>query len=1165
MIVESSGVTHADFVHLRVHTAYSLSEGALSVEEAVRLAKEQRMPALAITDSGNLFGALEFGLEAAKSGVQPIIGCELGLARDGDVQPAQRAPKPDRVVLLVQSEAGYRNLMVLSSAAFLDTEPPETPHVSWDKLAAHAEGLILLTGGVAGPVGRLLFEGRRTLAEAALARLATMFPGRAYVELQRHGMEAEERIEHALLELAYAQDVPLVATNEPYFADASMSEAHDALLCIADGAYVSEPNRRRVTPEHRFKSAAEMRALFADLPEAVDNTLVVARRCAYMPPKRDPILPRFPLPAGQTEVHLLGTQARAGLDRRIAAKAEPERGPYRDRLDYELGVIGNMGFAGYFLLVADFIRYAKEKGIPVGPGRGSGAGSVAAWALNITDLDPLQFGLLFERFLNPHRISMPDFDIDFCQERRDEVIQYVQRTYGADRVAQIITFGSLQARAALRDVGRVLELPYGQVDRICKMVPHNPANPVSLADAISGEPRLQAERDGDERVAKMLDIAEKLEGLYRHASTHAAGVVIGDRPLVELVPLYRDPRSSMPATQFSMKWVEAAGLVKFDFLGLKTLDVIDKTVKLLKSRGVDFDISALPLDDATTYAMLTRGETMGVFQLESEGMRNVTREVRPNTLEDIIVIVALYRPGPMQDIPKYVAAKHGREEPGRLHELIDPVVRDTYGVIVYQEQVMQIAQVFAGFSMAEADNLRRAMGKKIKAEMEAMRERFVAGATAKGIPLERVTHVFEVCARFAGYGFNKAHSAGYGLIAYQTAYLKAHHPVEFLAASMTVDLGNTDKLGIFRQEAKRMHIPVLPPDINRSVVEFSVEDIKVPGASAPAIRYALAAVRNVGAQAMHIVVRERSEKGPYKSLADFALRLDPKSGNRRQIENLALAGAFDELEEDRSRVHAGVEMILRHANSAASEREAGQTNLFAGSAGTDRRFVLPPAEVWSSMERLKREREALGLYLSAHPLEAYAGVLAAKRVTKATDLPARLAAGATSVTLAGTVERRTERRSARGNRFAHVAFSDPTGDFEVTFFSEVLSTARSLLEPGTSVLVTAEAGFVNEAIRLTAQGVQSLDEVAAQHSAGLRVWLEGPEPLVDIAKILGQAGGAKAGGKGAEVAIVVRRSPLMAGALGREIEILLPGRFALTPAVREALARTPGIAGLQEA
>ncbi len=1144
-------MAHASFVHLRVHTAYSLSEGAIQVEDAVRLAKENKMPALAITDRGNLFGALEFSFEAAKKGVQPIIGCELGLARPDSGEPTQRKPELDRIVLLAQSEAGYRNLMVLSSAAFLDTEPPDTPHVSWETLEQHSAGLIALTAATQGSVGRLLLEGHADKAREALQRLAAIFPNRLYVELQRHGMEPEERIESGLIDLAYALELPLLATNEPYFATADMSEAHDALLCIADGAVVNEPNRRRLTVEHRFKSADEMRALFADVPEAADNTLVVARRCAYMPPKRDPILPRFPLPEGQTESEYLRGLAHAGLKDRVGMRAEDEQVKYRERLDYELSVIAKMGFSGYFLLVADFIRYSKDSGIPVGPGRGSGAGSVAAWALKITDLDPLRFGLLFERFLNPHRVSMPDFDIDFCQERRDEVIAYVQRTYGADRVAQIITFGSMMARAALRDVGRVLELPYGQVDRICKMVPMNPANPVSLADAIAGEPRLQAEAEADERVAKMLDIAQKLEGLYRHASTHAAGVVIGDRPLTELVPLYRDPRSSMPATQFSMKYVEAAGLVKFDFLGLKTLDVIDKAVKIIRTRGTEIDIGQLPLEDAKTYQMLARGETMGVFQLESEGMRNLTREVRPTNIEDIIAIVALYRPGPMENIPKYVACKHGREEPEKLHELIEPVVRDTYGVIIYQEQVMQIAQVFAGFSMAEADNLRRAMGKKIKAEMDAMRDRFIKGAMEKGVTAEKAGTVFDLVDKFAGYGFNKAHSAGYALISFQTAYLKAHHPVEFLAASMTVDVGNTDKISAFKQEAKRLGIQVLPPDINRSDVEFAVEDVN----GKPAIRYALAAVRNVGAAAMGVLVAERRAKGTFKSLSDFALRLDPKSGNRRQIENLALAGAFDSLEADRSRVHGGVEMILQHANSAASERDSGQVSLFGtGTEAADRRFTLPPPQNWNTMERLKREREALGLYLSSHPLEAYTGVLAAKRVTQGADIPAKVANGATALQLAGTVERRTERRSQKGNRFAHVALSDASGDFEVTFFSEALAAAKNLLEPGTSVLITAEASLFNDNVRLTAQSIQSLDEVAAKHAAGLRVWVDGPEPVADIQRILGQGKGGRA-----DVAIVVRRS-----AMGREVEITLPGKFALTPAVREAIAMTPGVAELRE-
>ena len=1148
-------MSHADFVHLRVHTAYSLSQGALKIEEAVRLAKEQRMPALAITDTGNLFGALEFSEAVAKAGIQPIVGCELALAREGEEQPGigARVPEPDRIVLLAQTEAGYRNLMALSSAAFLETEPTQTPRVTWAALKAHADGLIALTGGVAGPVGRLLAESREKLAEAALLRLADLFPGRLYVELQRHGMEIEDRVEAGLVGLAYAHNIPLVATNEPYFGAAAMYEAHDALLCIADSTFLAETNRRRVTPEHRFKSAEEMRALFADLPEAIDNTLVIARRCAYMPPKREPILPAYHAASGRTGEDELRVQAEAGLEERLVERAGDDKPRYRERLAYEISVIVKMGFPGYFLVVADFIRFARTNRIPVGPGRGSGAGSVVAWALGITDLDPLYFGLLFERFLNPHRVSMPDFDIDFCEERRDEVINYVQQRYGTDRVAKIITFGRLQARAVLRDVGRVMEIPYGQVDRVCKLVPFNPAKPVTLAEAIEVEPRLAAERDGDERVARMLDIGQKLEGLYRHASTHAAGVVIGDRPLIELVPLYRDPRSTMPVTQFSMKYVEAAGLVKFDFLGLKTLTVIDKTLRLLDERGTPLNLGTIPLDDPDTYAMLSRGETIGVFQLESGGMRDLVVKVRPSGIEDIIAIVALFLPGSMENIPKYVACKHGREEPEHLHELIEPVVRDTYGVIIYQEQVMQIAQVFAGFSMAEADNLRRAMGKKIKSEMDAMRDRFIKGAMEKGVAADRATQVFDLVDKFAGYGLNKAHSAGYGLIAFQTAYLKAHYPVEFLAASMTVDMGNTDKLSVFKDEAKRLGIAVLPPDVNASGVVFTVEDA---GGKA-AIRYALGAIRNVGGHGAASLVDERTAHGRYRDLADLAGRLDPRAVNRRQLENVARAGGFDSLKIERAHLVGGLDSVMAYAASATEERVAGQASLFGGGGGAsaDRSLRLPAAEPWNVTDRLQQEREAIGFYLSAHPLESYAGLLAARRVVRAADIAARVGAGTASLALAGTVERRTERRSQRGSRYAHVACSDPSGTFEITVFSELLVSARNLLEPGTSIMAMVEGSADGENLRLTAQSIQSLDEVATQQASSLQVWVTGPEPIGDLKRILGPGNNGKA-----SVSIVVRPP-----AGDREVEITLPGKFGLTPATREALARVPGVGAMAEA
>ena len=1146
-------MAHAEFVHLRVHTAYSLSEGAIRIKQIADLCKRHRMPAVAITDSNNLFGALEFSQAVGGAGIQPIIGCQLALARTGDGGGHRlgRKPEPDLLVLLAKDAAGYGNLMKLSSRAFLDTPPGETPHVDLPDLAAHAEGLIALTGGAAGPIGRLVADGQDEAAEVLLRSLAEIFPGRLYVELQRHGLALEQRTEPGLLNLAYRLDLPLVATNECFFADADMFDAHDALLCIADGSYVGQTERRRATPEHRFKSADEMRMLFADLPEAVDNTLAIARRCAVMAEERKPILPHFVTRAGESEAEALARTASAGLEQRMRAAgidgAAAE--PYRERLAYELRVISEMGFPGYFLIVADFIQWAKAQGIPVGPGRGSGAGSVVAWSLTITDLDPLRFGLLFERFLNPERVSMPDFDVDFCQDRRDEVIRYVQRQYGRDQVAQIITFGKLQARAALRDVGRVLQLPLGQVDRICKMVPNNPAKPVSLKQAIDGEPRLQAERDRDEAVARMMEIALKLEGLYRNASTHAAGVVIGDRPLTELVPLYRDPRSELPATQFSMKYAEAAGLVKFDFLGLKTLTVLDRAVRLLPA-DQRLDLAQLPLDDRPTYEMLGRGETVGVFQLESSGMRDVLRQLKPDGFEDIVALVALYRPGPMDNIPRYIHCKHGTEQPDYLHPWLEPILKETYGVIIYQEQVMEIAKVLAGYSLGEADLLRRAMGKKIKSEMDAQRERFISGAVAKGVARDRAAYIFELVEKFAGYGFNKSHAAAYALVAYQTAYLKANQPVEFLAASMTLDLGNTDKLNVFRQELSRLRIPLLQPDVNRSGVEFSVER---NGVDASAIRYALAAVRNVGAAAMATIVAERERNGRFRGLFEFASRLDPGAVNKRMLENLVKAGAFDSLEPNRARVLQAAEPMLKHAAAAAAERASAQVSLFGG-VGELAEPPLPDADPWTPMDQLAKEYEAIGLYLSAHPLDAYQKVLGRLGAVRHADMLRGLGASVQRVRLAGTVIGRQERTSARGNRFAFVQCSDASGTFEVTVFSEQLSAHRELLEPGQSLLFHVDARMDGDQARLTVQGIEALDQVAANAAAGVRIYLADESPLDGLRNVLGRVGK----GRGL-VTIALRLDDR-----GDEAEIRLPGGFAISPQVRGALKAVRGVIDVQE-
>ncbi|MGI9388262.1 MAG: DNA polymerase III subunit alpha, partial [Methyloligellaceae bacterium] len=846
-------MTHSDFVHLRVHSAYSLSEGAIRLNELAGLCVEHRMPAVGVADTNNMFGALEYSLEVGGAGVQPIIGCQIALRRPDERSGAGIAQAADQLVLLVQDEQGYENLLSLVSDAHLGTESHEAPQITLGDLRDRHSGLIALTGGPAGSVGRLLGEGQGPAAEAVLMELAKIFPGRLYVEVMRHGLPEEDQIEADLIDLAYRHDLPLVATNEVFFATRDMYEAQDALICIAEGTVVSRRDRRRLTPEHYFKSPEEMRALFADLPEAIDNTLVVARRCSYMPDTREPILPPYPHLDGRSEAETLREMAATGLERRLAAHvfkesmSDAERDeaakPYRERLEFELDVIGQMGFPGYFLIVADFIQWAKQQGIPVGPGRGSGAASVVAWSLTITDLDPLRWGLLFERFLNPERISMPDFDIDFCKDGRDEVIRYVQRQYGADRVAQIITFGKLEARAVLRDVGRVLEMPYSQVDRICKLVPYNPAHPVSLQQAIDGEQLLQAMLTEEESVQRLINIALKLEGLYRHASTHAAGVVIGDRPLQQLVPLYRDPRSEMPVTQFNMKLVEKAGLVKFDFLGLKTLTVLDRAVKLLARRDITVDLAQVTLDDPGTYEMLCRGDTTGVFQLESSGMRDVIRKLKPDRFEDIIALVSLYRPGPMDNIPSYIRRKHGEEAPDYMHPKIEGILKETHGIMIYQEQVLLIAQKLSGYTLGGADLLRKAMGKKIQSEMDAQRKNFIDGATERDVDKGLAGHIFEQVNKFAGYGFNKAHAAAYALVAYQTGYLKANYPVEFMAASMTLDMGNSEKLNSYRAELERLGIDLLPPDINKSGAEFTVEAVSDGGY---AVRYALAAIKNVG-------------------------------------------------------------------------------------------------------------------------------------------------------------------------------------------------------------------------------------------------------------------------------------------------------------------------------
>ncbi|GAC1340245.1 MAG: DNA polymerase III subunit alpha [Acetobacteraceae bacterium] len=1136
-------MSHADFVHLRVHSAYSLSEGAIKPDKIATMAKDGGMPAVAIADSANLFGALEFSQACVAKGVQPIVGCQISLTRADNPRLAA-----DPVVVLAQDATGLANLRALSSAGFLQSDPSD-PQLPIEALLGQAEGLILLTGGTRGPIARLLAEGRQADAEAMLARMAEAFPGSCMMELHRHGLAVEAAIEPALITLADTLRLPLVATNECFFAKPDMYEAHDALLCIAEGRQVSESQRRRVTREHWFKPAAVMRRLFADLPDACDNTIAVARSCAVMAESRKPLLPVSPkVRPGQTEDETVRAMAAEGLARRMAAMgADPEtRARYAGQLEYELGVIAGMGFPGYFLIVADFIQWAKSRGIPVGPGRGSGAGSVVAWALTITDLDPLRWGLLFERFLNPERVSMPDFDIDFCQDRRDEVIAYVRQEYGADRVAQIITFGKLQARAAVRDVGRVLGLPFGQVNRVAELIPNNPAKPVTLAQAVEGEKKLQEMRDGDESVRRLLEVALQLEGLYRHASTHAAGVVIGDRPLVELVPLYRDPKTDTLVTQYSMKYVEQAGLVKFDFLGLTTLTILRRAQAILEGLGTPVDLDAIPLDDARTYEMLSRGDAGGVFQFESQGMRDVLRQMRPDRLEDLIAAGALYRPGPMANIPDYCRRKHG-EAWQAPHPELESILGETYGIMVYQEQVMQIAQKMGGYSLGAADLLRRAMGKKIRAEMELQRQIFTSGAVERGITKAKADEVFDLMAKFADYGFNKSHAAAYALVSYQTAWMKANHPVAFLAACMDLALSNTDKIAALRQEAQRIGVAVLPPDINRSDALFKVEVTD----GVQSIRYALAAIKKVGQAAMEAVVQARGER-PFADEADFAARIDPRNLNKMQLENLAKAGAFDSLNPNRQQMFAGAETILRRAQAQAEEVQTGQAGLFGG-VGKPDPLRLPPGPDWPGMERLGFEADAVGFHLTAHPLDSYGPLLKRLGVVASSQLEPRAQAGATRVKVAGCVIGAKERTTRTGSRMAWIRLSDGGGSFEVTVFSEVLNGAREALKAGSAVLMSVDLKLEGDALRVTAADCTGLDAAAAAAGAGMRIWLDRTEAVPHIRSILSR----EERGRG-RVTLVPRLDPSQA------VEITLPGGFQVTPRLAQAIKTVPGVERVEE-
>ncbi|MED5254241.1 MAG: DNA polymerase III subunit alpha [Pseudomonadota bacterium] len=1116
-----------NYIPLRTTSQYSLLEGAMQIESIVNKAINHKIPAIGLTDRNNLFGALEFSEKLIEKGIQPIIGCNLSFYNqkmDGSI------------VCLAKNEEGYKNLIRLSSELFLSNDDEK---LKLSKLSDFNEGLILLSGGYGGLINNYLKFGLKKDALELTHKLKKIFQDRLYIEIQRMG---KDDFEIDLLDISNDLNLPIVASNTIFFESKDRFTSHDALIAIKESTTVNNSNRETLTNEFYFKSPEEMINLFEDMPDAINNSLEIAHRTAFKVSKSDPRLPRFSGLDSQGETDELVHQAKEGLKVKIQENNISNEEIYWDRLKTELDIIISMNFPGYFLIVADFIKWSKSKNIPVGPGRGSGAGSLVAWALTITDLDPIKFNLIFERFLNPERISLPDFDIDFCQDRREEVIEYVQDKYGKDSVAQIITFGSLQSRAVLRDVGRVLGLPYGQVDRICKLVPNNPANPTTLSEAIDGDIRIREERDNDDDIASMLKIGLELEGLYRNASTHAAGLVIGDEPLQNIVPLYRDPRSEMPVTQFNMKWVEAAGLVKFDFLGLKTLTVIDKAINLIKQKkDIDIDISKIPLDDKATYELLGTGNTIGIFQLESSGMQDVLRNMQPDCFEDIIALVALYRPGPMDNIPKYIACKKGDDKPDYMDDSLEKILKETYGVIIYQEQVMQTAQILSNYSLGEADILRRAMGKKIKSEMDAQKERFISGAIKNGINEKKADYIFEQVAVFAGYGFNKSHAAAYALIAYQTAYLKTHFPEFFITASMSLEKDNTDKLSVFVNDAKKMGIKILPPDINKSKMDFDVEEND--------IRYGLGAIKNTSQKDMIQINDEVHQNGNFKDLYDFAQRLDASVLSKKNLEFLAYSGTFDAIENNRNKVYQSINILSSISNAAMEKNSNNQDYLFDDEFENFSHIPLPEVDNWTNSESLEKEFTAIGFYLSGHPLNEYEQIIKDKKIKYYSDINS----SETKYKIAGTISYVKERKSQRGRNFAFVGLTDENNQFEITLFSDILFKVRNFLIPGLSIIAEVETQRNDNNLRLLTIDLFPLEELMKKNINVLKVYVNNPETILKIRDRVEDKGNSK---------ILVQI--LMNGEDKYQTELKLGNNFIVNPSIKASIKEIEGVLKIEE-
>ena len=1088
-----------NFNHLKIHSQYSICEGAIKIDELKDYTKENKIKAIALCDSENLCGALEFAEKLSKVGTQPIIGSQINFKIDDTI---------GLLPLFALNENGYKRIIELSSLSYLKNDNLSDPHLIFDELLNKTEGLALFSGTTNGLFGKLFNKGKFNEIQKIYAKLKSKYEDRFYIEIQRHGDQNEIEFEKFNLSNSLNLEIPLIATNEVYYLDKNMHEAHDALICIKNKTYINEKNRIKYTNQHYLKNNSEMSELFADLPEALENNYNFPYRCSFRPLSSKPILPNISSNEGENADEILKRNSLEGLKEKFEKifKVQNKQTDsneiylqYKDRLDHELDIIIEMKYASYFLIVSDYIKWAKENDIPVGPGRGSGAGSLVAWCLSITDVDPIKFNLIFERFLNPDRISMPDFDIDFCEEKRDLVFEYLTKKY-KDSVAHIITFGKLKARMVIRDVGRVLGLSYGFVDSISKMIPFDPSRPQNLTECIAGEPRLQKLINEDARVKKLTDLSLKLEGLNRNVATHAAGVVIADKKLTEIVPLYKDISANLllPSTQFDMYSAENAGLIKFDFLGLKTLTVINNTQKLIRKKNKDFNIENINFDDQKVFELLSSGKTVGLFQVESAGMREALIQMKPNHIEDIIALVALYRPGPMSNIPTYNDCKHGKQEPDYLHPLLEEILKPTYGVIIYQEQVMQIAQKLSGFTAGQADILRRAMGKKKRAELERQKQSFIAGAVNNGISKDVAAGIFLKIEPFAEYGFNKSHAAAYAIISYQTAFLKTYYPKEFIAASMTMDISNQNKLSEFYEELKRLDVNIIRPDINECFADFKTDDEK--------FYYALGGIKAVGFEAVSNIVEERVKNGKFNSITDFLNRINPKDINKLQLEGLVKAGAFDKLNINRQSLFNSIPNLITKSKNIFENKSANQIDLF-GENENQENEILSNTEDWKFEERLSKEFEAVGFFISDHPLNQYKEVFNDYNIIDYQSF--NIDENLKDSNIAATLLKIQERKTAKGNAYAVLKLTDLNSVFELFIFSDTLQLNREILKEGSSLILTLIKSISdgeNRFRRINVQKIASLKDLLNKPIEEVTFNLKSLQELSEISKFLPKLG-----------------------------------------------------------